>query len=202
MARQKRRLESNVVYHVFNRRTDRQCLFPTSSAYEDFERILVRAKQRYAVRLHAYCMMSTHWHFAVSAEEAAILQRFLQWIPTTHAVRFRFQTETRGHGHVYQDRYDSIPVEGVVSYTRLIRYIEANPLAAGLVKRAERWRWSSLGERLAGRHRLIDPGPWQLPSDWRMLVNSPEVAIELLPCLLGQVATFAPKPVNLPEFFD
>lgn len=202
MARQKRRLESNVVYHLFNRRTDKQCLFPTTSAYEDFEGILVRAKQRYVVRLHAYCMMSTHWHLAMSAAEAAMLQQFLHWLATTHGVRFRLQTETRGLGHVYQERYRCNPVEGVVSYTRLIRYIEGNPVAAGIVERAEEWRWSSLRERLAGQPRLIDPGPWQLPPDWSTLVNAPQVAIELLPSLLGQVAAFGPKPNAFPDFVD
>jgi putative transposase len=192
MARQKRVVQSNVVYHVFNRRTDRQCLFPSPRSFDDFLAIMEEGRARYAVRHHAYCLMDSHWHIALSSEVSDAPGRYLRWLSTKHAVRFRFRSGTRGNGHVYQDRFKSLPVEGLLYYVTLIRYIEANPLGSNLVRRAEHWRWSSLSERLSGRLRLVEPGPWALPSEWVDIVNSPDIATTLLPALTAQLAAFRP----------
>jgi putative transposase len=179
MPRKPRVVESGVVYHVFNRRTDRQCLFDSAAAYDEFLDLVSKGRQRYAVRHHAYCLMSTHWHFALSVDKPSELGRYLRWLATSHAVRFRRHSGTRGNGHVYQDRYKAIPAFGLVHYVTLIRYIEANPLAAGLVARAEEWQWSSLAARGNSRRRLLDPDPWKLPSCWIDIVNSSDSILRL-----------------------
>jgi putative transposase len=53
----------------------------------------------------------------------------------------------------------------------VLRYVEANPLRAGLVARAEEWRWSSLHERMCGEV-LIAAGPLDLPDNWVGIVNA------------------------------
>jgi hypothetical protein len=81
----------------------------------------------------------------------------------------------------------------VLQYFTLIRYIEANPLGPGLVKRAEHWRWSSLSERVSGRTRIIEDGPWELPHDWATIVNN-----------AGPVLWYPlqPMPASLPPQFE
>lgn len=192
MARPRRFIQSNVVYHIFNRRTDKQCLFTTNGAYDRFLDIVAAGRDKYPVRHHAYCLMKTHWHLAISSEDPAVIPLYLRWLATTHAVRFRRHTNTRGNGHVYQDRYKSTPVDGRIHYATLVRYIEANASTAGLVSRAEDWRWSSLKERMSGRNRIIEPGPWALPRTWAEIVNAPNVSIALEPSFLNQAATFRP----------
>ena len=192
MARVRRSIESNVVYHIFNRRTDKQCLFSSNGAYDQFVDLLAAGRDKYPVRHHAFCLMKTHWHLALSTDDAGAIPRYLRWLSTTHAVRFRFRTDTRGNGHVYQDRYRSVPVEGSIHYATLVRYIESNALTAGLVSRAEDWRWSSLKERLSGRTRIIEPGPWTLPATWPAIVNAPDLSLALEPSFLNQVARFRP----------
>lgn len=88
MARARRCLQGNVVYHVHNRRTDKQCLFPEPELYDDLLKVLRRGKKKYAARLHAYCFLYNHIHLAVSAEDVKHLIGFLRWTSTTHAVRF------------------------------------------------------------------------------------------------------------------
>ena len=200
MARPLRSLQSNVVYHVYNRRTDKQCLFPTAEGYADLLSVLRRASQRYQTRLHAYCLLHTHIHLALSAEKPKELVECVRWIATTHAVRFRLKTETRGHGHVYGDRYKSKAAPDAVHYATLIRYIERNPVEAGVVARAEDWQWSSLRERLSGNRQLIEAGPWTLPSDWVDIVNAADVKMYELAELLGQVSTFVRAPRAFREF--
>jgi putative transposase len=175
MPRKPRVLEANEVYHVYNRRTDRQLLFPSSRAYDDFLHLLEIAKQRYRVRICAYCAMDTHWHQAIwprDGEEVTAVAQYLRWLSATHAIRFRIWTGTRGLGHVYQDRYKSVRVRSEQHYFTLIRYIEQNPLVSQLVNRAEHWPWSSLSERLTGLRGILSDGPFALPPDWIDIVNS------------------------------
>ena len=188
MARKRRLLEANVVYHVFNRRTDKQCLFPNAFAYDNFIDLLAEGRDKYTVKHHAYCLLKTHWHLAISSDDADCIPIYLRWLATTHAVRFRTVTGTRGHGHVYQDRYRSVPTDGFLHYATLIRYIEANAVNAGLVSRAEKWRWTSLRERLSGRNRIIEPGPWPFPPRWVEIVNAPNVSLAFEPSLFGVLA--------------
>ena len=199
MARRRRNLEGNVVYHVYNRRIDKQCLFDSDSSYEEFVALIAQANERYPVRLHSYCLMSTHWHLAVSAERPQFLSNYVGWISTKHAMRVRRDTMTVGQGHIYQGRFQAVPVNGVVHYVTLLRYIEANPLTAGLVTRAEEWRWSSLRTRSEPTSLpIIQPGPWVLPTDWQELVNTPDVRFDQVQELLGQVASFHPEPIVFP----
>ena len=195
MPRGPRQLERNVVYHVYNRRNEKQCLFDSEEAYRDFVTLLRRAKEKHPIRLHAYCLMTTHWHLALSAEVPSLISRYMARVAGGHATQFRRQSATTGLGHVYQDRYCAVAAEGIVHYVRLIRYIESNPIQAGLVTAAQAWPWSSLQDRLDGIPTL-DPGPWKLPSDWLSVVNTPEIRVEQLPELLGQVAAFRPDPIS------
>lgn len=197
MPRRARQLQSNVVYHLYNRRNEKQQLFPDDDAYAAFLTLVKKALHRVPVRLHAYCLMQTHWHFAASAERADDISAWMAWLLTTHAIRFRRDTMTVGLGHVYQGRFNAVPADDIVHYVRLIKYIERNPLECGAVSRAEDWKWSSLVERGDRNVRqLIQPGPWNLPADWLDIVNTPDVQIELLPSLLGQVRSFRPEPIS------
>ena len=98
--------------------------------------------------------------------------KYLRWLSAGHARRFRVASGSRGDGHVYQDRFKSVAVETDGHYLTLMRYIEATPLAAGLVDRAEHWPWSAFTERLSGRRRIVDQGPVPLPDDWPDIVNA------------------------------
>jgi len=186
-----RQIEPGVVYHIFNRRTDRQCLFPSTRDFDKFLRLMKEGRRRYHVRCCAYCLMESHWHFALWAHDEMSIGRYLRWLATIHAIRFRIASGTRGQGHVYQDRYKSVTVRNVLHYLTLIRYIEANPLTARLVTRAEDWRWSSLRERLSGRRQLIEEGPWPLPADWATIVNAAGPMLWLPLLLNRQMSTVA-----------
>ena len=174
MPRTPRVLEPGLVYHVFNRRTDRQPLFATPRAYDDFLDLLEEACHRYATAICSYCVMKSHWHQAIwvrDQRDATAVAQYLRWLSGSHAIRLRCVSGTRGDGHVYQDRYKSKPVCSDGHYLTLVRYIEANPLEAGLVERAEDWPWSSLFERERAEPRIISSGPVPLPSNWCEIVN-------------------------------
>jgi putative transposase len=96
----------------------------------------------------------------------------MHWLTTTHVRRYHLHYDLVGTGHLYQERYRNdicTDARGVLAVTQ---YVEGNPLAAGLVRRAEDWRWSSLRLRLDGDPLgLLSEGPVPLPANWMDYVN-------------------------------
>ncbi len=68
----------------------------------------------------------------------------------THTQRWHPHHHTAGSGHLYQGRFKSFPIEQDEHFYTVARYVERNPLRAGLVERAEAWRHGSLWLRTAG----------------------------------------------------
>jgi putative transposase len=102
----------------------------------------------------------------------------MQWLLTAH-VR-RYHQHYRSNGHVWQGRFKAFPIEHDDHLLTVLRYIERNPLRAGLVDRSEDWRWSSLHHwRAAGSTRALDPGPVSRLENWPQWVNQPLTTAEL-----------------------
>ena len=96
----------------------------------------------------------------------------MEWVQGRYACDLRRRTRTLGDGHIFQRRFWNTPILDAAHLLTVLRYIEANPVAAGLVKRAEDWPWSSLAERDNGDSTLSRL-PVYLPDDWRDIVNIP-----------------------------
>ncbi|MGD9902565.1 MAG: transposase [Vicinamibacterales bacterium] len=173
MPRAPRAFENNTVLHVVNRGNERRQLFDDGADYADFLRLLRKIKHRHAMRVIAYVVMPNHWHLIVWPAVVSDLWHFMHDLTGAHAARLRIRTGTRGLGHVYQRRYYATALQSDERYLAAIRYVEANPLRARLVRRAEDWPWSSLSERL-GAGDLVCDGPVSLPAadGWLTLVNA------------------------------
>lgn len=174
MPRLSRSAVGRSIVHVVNRGNDRRRLFAFRGDYEAFVGILAAAQGREGLRLLGYVVMPNHWHLVAWPESVQQLSRFMQRVTSAHAAIVRTHSHSTGHGHVYQGRYHATVVGTDSQLLRTLRYVEANPLRAGLVARAEFWRWSSLDERL-GACRLIIAPPTPLPpvATWLDLVNTP-----------------------------
>jgi len=168
------------VFHVLNRACRRATLFATADDYGAFERILSEALARIPTRLLCYCIMPNHWHLVVWPRGDTELSRFMHWITTTHARRWRSHRQTHGYGPVYQDRFRAVPVQDDGHLVRLCRYVERNALRAGLVERAEDWRWGSLWQRVKNCHPVpLSAWPIPTPPEWARIVNEPLPVAEL-----------------------
>ena len=182
MPRPNRIAARDVIYHVLNRANGRGRIFEQAGDYRAFERVLEEAAAREAMRLLAYCVMPNHWHLVIWPRRDGDLSSFVGWLTQTHAQRWHAYRDTGGAGHVYQGRFKSFPVQSDEHLLIVCRYVERNPLRAGLVNRAERWRWSSLWRRTYGDQNaraLLAPWPVPRPSDWCAWVNRPQTAAEL-----------------------
>lgn len=161
MARANRCLSSGRVYHVLNRAVRRHQLFETDRDYQHFQRLIGAAQARVPVRLLAYCIMPNHWHLVVWPEDASAVPAYMRWLTWSHACHFNALHGLSGH--VYQGRYRSVVVRDERQLLTLLRYVEANPVRARLVDRAESWRWSSLH---SATPVVISESPVCRPSNW------------------------------------
>jgi putative transposase len=135
MPRAARVAPGGYVYHVWNRACGRMKMFRTDADFLAFERVLIEAHDRTGLPLLDYCIMSKHWHFVVLPGKDGELSAFFRWLTHTHAIRWRVAHRTVGYGHFYQGRFKSLLVEQEEHLLTLCRYVERNPVTAGLVKR-------------------------------------------------------------------
>jgi len=157
-------------------------LFSRPRDYEAFERVLEEAETHRFVPLLSYCLMPNHWHMVVRPEEDRDLSAFMFWLTMTHAQRWRHARHLVGLGPLYQGRFRAFPVQTDTHLWTVCRYVERNPVRAGLVRRAEEWQWSSLWRRVHGtveQRGLLSPWPTEEPKDWVEWVNEPQTETEL-----------------------
>lgn len=180
MGRPLRPIAGDVVYHVLNRANARRTLFEHEKDYAAFTRVLEQACARVAMRLLAYCVMPNHWHLVVWPRKDGDLSRFMNWLTLIHTQRWHQHRHTVGEGHVYQGRFKSFPVETSEYLLMVCRYVERNPVRAGLVNRAEQWGWSSAGacRRHEGAVPLSD-WPMARPAQWLDWMNEGEPDAQL-----------------------
>jgi REP element-mobilizing transposase RayT len=143
MARKLRLEYAGACYHVINRGNYRRDLFTGKGAAEAFERCLAESAERFGWRVHAYVVMSNHFHLALETPEPN-LSEAMKWLQGTWAARFnRFRGET---GRPFQGRYKALHVEPGEALAQVAHYIHLNPVRAGILTagRLPEYRYSSL----------------------------------------------------------
>lgn len=178
MPRTARAAVGGVCYHVLNRGNGRAEVFHKPEDYDAFIELMALACDRLRMRVFGWCLMPNHFHLVVRPYDDDDLGRWMQWLMTSHVRRYHrhYQSE----GHVWQGRFKAFPVQSDDHLLTVLRYIERNPLRAGLVDRAEAWRWSSLALRAQDpRTKLLAPCPVKLPHNWPTLVNRPQSEAEV-----------------------
>lgn len=174
MPRQKRVDEANGVYHALNRGNARQRIFHKDHDFEAFIRVLEDGVRKYSVDLFSFCLMPSHWHLVLRPHQDGAMGKMLRWVTATHTQRYHAHYHTSGQGHLYQSRFKSFPVQDDAHFLVLCRYVERNALRAGLVKRAEQWKYGSLWRWLqkpSPQPELLTPWPIRRSVNWVTRVN-------------------------------
>jgi putative transposase len=180
MPRRLRVATGGYAYHVLNRGVGKMRLFAKERDFEAFEEVIGQAKERLPMRVLAWSVMSTHWHFVLWPREDGDLSEFMRWLTVTHTQRWHAAHRTAGTGPLYQGRFKSFPIQEDDHLLTVLRYVERNPLRANMVEEADAWRWSSLWHRThRNRAGLVDAGPVVLPRRWRQHVQAPQTEAEL-----------------------
>lgn len=184
MPRRARSIVGGYAYHVLNRANGRLRLFRKEADFAAFDALVAEAVARVPLRIVGYTIMDNHWHFVVWPKQRADGQvsEFFRWLTVTHSQRWHAHHGTAGMGHVYQGRFKSFPIAADEHFLTVLRYVERNPLRAGLVERAEEWRWGSLYRRVHGtpdEQAMLANSPVPLGRQWCGYVNKPQSEAEL-----------------------
>ncbi len=177
MPRTARSCVAGYCYHVLNRGNARSEIFHKAEDYAAFLRAMHEASVRLPMPLLAYCLMPNHFHLVVRPVGDGDISRWMQWLMTTHVRRY---LKHYGHsGHIWQGRFKAFPMQHDDHLVTVVRYVERNPLRAGLVARAEEWSWSSLGTTVGIENppkiafeEILRRG------DWTEFVNAPMTEAE------------------------
>lgn len=159
MARPPRLSLASYPHHVIRRGNNRQAIFPEPKDYEFCLECLREAKRKYGVRLYANVLMRNHLHLLAEPEHDGALGAFMQSIGRRY-VRY-FNDTYRRTGTLWAGRFKSAVVNRDDYLIRCSRYIELNPVRAGMVTHPRDYRWSSYHRRALGRaDDLLDEDPW------------------------------------------
>lgn len=155
MPRAARIVVPGMPHHVTQRGNRRQPLFHDDIDRRAYLSTLGDACLATGTRCLAWCLMDNHVHLILTPPTADALRATLSRTHTRYAQRFNRRYDV--DGHLFQGRYASRAMDNR-HLMNAVRYVENNPIDAGLVGRAEDWRWSSARAHISGvRDGVTDP---------------------------------------------
>ena len=166
MARLARVVARGVAHHVTQRGNRRLQTFFCDEDYELYLKLMTEWCARWEVDVWAYCLMPNHVHLVVVPQDEQGLCRAVGEAHRRYTRHVNFREGWRGH--LWQGRFASFVMDNDHVYCA-VRYVELNPVRAGLVDSPGDYRWSSAGAHLAGaddslvkvRPLLDEIGDWQ-----------------------------------------
>ena len=153
MPRQQRDKSNTGYYHIMIRGNDRKDIFLDKQDKMYFIEILKTKKENNRYGLIAFCIMDNHAHLLLQEREEDIAN-IMKRINVSYV--FYFNKKYKKSGHLFQDRYKSEKIEDESYLLMATRYIHKNPVKAGIVKKAEKYKWSSYKAYLGKDTALAD----------------------------------------------
>ncbi len=140
MARPLRIKFPGAFYHVTSRGNERKNIYKSKRDREKFLEYLGEAHERYGAIIHAYCLMTNHYHLLIETPNANLPQimKHLNSSYTTY-----FNVTRKRFGHLFQGRYKAFLVYKDDYALELSRYIHLNPVRAAMVESVVEYPWSS-----------------------------------------------------------
>jgi len=171
MPRTARLVVPGIPHHVTQRGNRRQPVFFSDEDYRLYLRLLKVAVDKAGTRVWAWCLMPNHVHLILVPQTEDGLRASLAEVHRRYTAHVNQREGWRGH--LWQSRFASFPMDEEWLLAAA-RYVELNPVRAGLVQRPEQWDWSSARTHL-GLHRdgLTEAEPLlERVSDWATLLES------------------------------
>jgi len=134
-------LPEHGVFHVVSRGVSESAIYRDDADRKTFLTILGSVVVKWDWSCHAYCLMTTHYHAIVEAEQRH-LSRGMHMLNGRYA-RY-FNERHNRHGHLFGDRYGVYVIEEDEHLEASCHYVLDNPIRAGLCATREDWPWSAL----------------------------------------------------------
>ena len=150
-------------HHVIQRGNNRQNIFASPADYELLLELLRHNAEKFGVVLHAYVLMTNHFHLLATPEAAEGLPQMMQAVGRSYV---RYFNDSQGRtGTLWEGRYKSTLIQTERYLLACMAYIDLNPVRAGLAVQAADYPWSSYGHNIGARtDKLVTPHPlyWAL----------------------------------------
>ena len=163
MARLPRLTLPGYPHHVIQRGNNRQPIFASSADYQTLLDLLDENAKKFGVAIHAYVLMSNHFHVLATPQTAEALPQMMQAVGRRY-VRYFNDTQQRS-GTLWEGRYKSTLIQAERYLLACMAYIDLNPVRAGLVTQARDYPWSSHGHYIGQRIDKLITAPalvWEL----------------------------------------
>ncbi|MBU1107572.1 MAG: transposase [Candidatus Riflebacteria bacterium] len=147
MARIARLVIPSIPHHITQRGNRRQRVFFSDDDYNHYLALLAEWCKKFSVEIWAYCLMPNHVHLIAVPSDQQCLQKGIAEAHRRYSRMINFRENWRGH--LWQGRFASYPMDDV-HLLHAARYIELNPVRAGLVKKPEDYCFSSAKAHLTG----------------------------------------------------
>ena len=141
MPRRARMYLPGYTYHIVQRGNNREACFLGEENYQLYFELLRDILPRYGATLHAYCLMTNHVHLLMSPGNEESISNTMKVLASRYAYALN-KTHKRS-GTIWEGRHKASVVDSEAYLLKCYRYIELNPVAAGMVKRPEEYKWSS-----------------------------------------------------------
>lgn len=146
MPRYPRAFVAGYPHHIVQRGHDRQPVFAADDDYQFYLENLVEQKDLLGIRLFAYCLMTNHVHLVAQPEnEGSDLSRLMR-VLAARQTRYSNRLERRT-GTLWDGRFKSSLIDTERYLLACCRYVDLNPVRAGMVVAPEAYRWSSYNAR-------------------------------------------------------
>ncbi len=158
MPRTARLVVPDMAVHIVQRGHDRAACFFDEADYRAYLEALRQYAAEFGCSVHAYCLMTNHVHLLLTPrteDGCALMMKRLAQCYTQHVNKVKERT-----GSLWQGRYRSCLVTSERYALACYRYVELNPVSAGMVGHPRDYRWSSYRANAEGRpDQLIEPHP-------------------------------------------
>lgn len=153
MPRKPRVCIPGLTHHVTHRGNNRGPIFHDELDYELYLDTLTTASARYSVAVHGYALMPNHTHLMLTPAAKTSIGLVMQAIGRRYVYHFNRRHQRKGG--LFEGRYRSFPLESERYWFRCLRYVELNPVRAGLVDSPETYSWSSHHAHARGEHNPL-----------------------------------------------
>lgn len=153
MARKPRHYLPGVPCHVVQRGNNRQARFYSEQDYRSYLGFLKEAADRYGCRIHAYVLMTNHVHLLVTPDDREGISRMMQSVGRRYVQLINYQY--RRTGTLWEGRHKASLIDSEQYLLSCYRYIELNPVRAGMVESPADYPWSSYRAHAMGEENLI-----------------------------------------------
>jgi putative transposase len=153
MARLPRIVVPNQPLHIMHRGNNRQDIFESDEDMTRIKEDISVSLDKTECSLHAYVIMTNHLHLLISPKDKAHLAKFMQSLANRY-VRY-FNVQRSRTGTIWEGRFKSCLVDSDQYLFRLYKYIEMNPVRAGIVESASDYGWSSYHHNALGEKDVL-----------------------------------------------